>query len=110
VGYLGSVDSKEDEESRMTGVPNAEIAETKERKRSEGGMVVSVGWSDPLASRREPKWEERGYTPAVFVRVARKGLRLYGTWKNLRKTGGRLQSEIIVSRGRGLKSPKRRSG
>jgi hypothetical protein len=29
------------------------------------------------------------YTPAVFVRVANNGLRAYGTWKNVRKTGGR---------------------
>jgi hypothetical protein len=28
------------------------------------------------------------YTPAVFVRVANKELSAYGTWKNIRKTGG----------------------
>jgi hypothetical protein len=32
-----------------------------------------------------PKWEEFGYTPAVFARVASKGLAVYGTWKNVRK-------------------------
>jgi hypothetical protein len=31
-----------------------------------------------------PEWEERIYTPAVFVRVANKGLRAYGTWKSIR--------------------------
>jgi hypothetical protein len=36
-----------------------------------------------------PNWEEREYTPAVFVRVGNKGLRGYGTWKNIRKSGER---------------------
>ena len=29
-----------------------------------------------------PEWEDRGYTPAVFVRVAKKGVRAYGKWKS----------------------------
>ena len=32
-----------------------------------------------------PKWEEYPHTPAVFVRVANKGVVGYGTWKNIRK-------------------------
>jgi hypothetical protein len=36
-----------------------------------------------------PIWEELGYSPAVFVRVANKGLRGYGTWKKIRKNIGR---------------------
>ncbi len=35
-----------------------------------------------------PNREESQYTPAVFVRVTNTGLRPYGTWKNIRKTGG----------------------
>jgi hypothetical protein len=42
-----------------------------------------------LAQQAIPKWEERVYTPAVFVRVANKGLTAYGTWKNIRKIVGR---------------------
>ncbi len=34
-----------------------------------------------------PKREERGYTPAVLVRVANKGVSVYGTWKNVRNFG-----------------------
>jgi hypothetical protein len=34
-----------------------------------------------------PEWEERIYTPAVFVRVPNKELRAYGTWKNIRNFG-----------------------
>src|SRR5579859_1666310 len=34
-----------------------------------------------------PNWEETPYTPAVFARVANKGLRVYGTWKKIRKKG-----------------------
>ena len=30
------------------------------------------------------KWEELVYTPAVFVRVANKGVTGYGTWKSVR--------------------------
>src|SRR5215467_8150585 len=37
---------------------------------------------------RVSNWEQTRYTPAVFVRVANKGLRAYGTWKNLRKIVG----------------------
>jgi hypothetical protein len=31
---------------------------------------------------RVPEWEERGYTPAVFVRVANKGVTTYVKWKS----------------------------
>ena len=40
----------------------------------------------------DPKWEERGYTPAVFIRVRNKGLRAYGTWKIIRSSGGAPQT------------------
>jgi hypothetical protein len=33
------------------------------------------------ALRRVPFWEEMIYTPAVFVRVANKGVAGYGEWK-----------------------------
>jgi hypothetical protein len=33
----------------------------------------------------KPKWELLVHTPAVFVRVASKGLTGYGTWKCIRK-------------------------
>jgi hypothetical protein len=36
-----------------------------------------------------PEWEEYPHTPAVFVRVANKGLAGYGTWKSVRKMGDR---------------------
>jgi len=32
-----------------------------------------------------PEWELFVYTPAVFVRVANKGVAGYGTWKKIRK-------------------------
>jgi len=35
-----------------------------------------------------PEWEEYPHTPAVFVRVASKGLRGYGTWKSVRRMEG----------------------
>ncbi len=35
----------------------------------------------------EPKWELLVHTPAVFVRVANKGVAGYGTWKNIRRMG-----------------------
>jgi len=31
---------------------------------------------------RFPDWEEMGYTPVVFVRVANKGVRVYVIWKS----------------------------
>jgi hypothetical protein len=34
-----------------------------------------------------PFWELLVHTPAVFVRVASKGLTGYGTWKKIRKMG-----------------------
>jgi hypothetical protein len=34
---------------------------------------------------RVPEWEEYLHTPGVFVRVAFKGLRVYGTWKSVRR-------------------------
>jgi hypothetical protein len=34
-----------------------------------------------------PEWEEYPHTPAIFVRVAKKGVRAYGTWKNIRNFG-----------------------
>src|SRR5690242_4222075 len=34
-----------------------------------------------------PFWELLVHTPAVFVRVAAKGLAGYGRWKNIRKMG-----------------------
>jgi hypothetical protein len=37
-----------------------------------------------------PEWELLVYTPAVFVRVASKGLTRYGTWKKVRKMEGRV--------------------
>src|SRR5690349_23445818 len=36
-----------------------------------------------------PRWELLVHTPAVFVRVASKGVAGYGRWKNIRKTGYR---------------------
>jgi hypothetical protein len=36
-----------------------------------------------------PKWEEYPHTPGVFVRVANKGVVGYGTWKSVRRMGGR---------------------
>jgi len=41
----------------------------------------------PVARHSVPEWEETVYTPVVFVRVASKGVRAYGTWKSIRKTG-----------------------
>jgi hypothetical protein len=38
-------------------------------------------------SRNVPFWEFRAPTPAVFVRVANKGVAGYGTWKKIRKMG-----------------------
>ena len=32
-----------------------------------------------------PEWELLVHTPAVFVRVANKGVAAYGTWKKIRK-------------------------
>jgi hypothetical protein len=40
---------------------------------------------------RGPEWELLVYTPAVFVRVANAGLTGCGTWKSVRKMGGRLE-------------------
>jgi hypothetical protein len=37
------------------------------------------------------------YTPGVFVRVAKKGLGGYGTWKNLRRMGGENDMGVGVS-------------
>jgi len=34
---------------------------------------------------RVPEWEEYLHTPGVFVRVAIKGFRVYGTWKGVRR-------------------------
>jgi hypothetical protein len=34
-----------------------------------------------------PEWELLVHTPAVFVRVANKGVTGYGTWKRVRKMG-----------------------
>jgi len=48
--------------------------------------------------RRVPEWEESIPIPAVFARVANKGVAGYGTWKKVRKTGkaeiGRTKMEI----------------
>jgi hypothetical protein len=38
-------------------------------------------------SRNVPIWELLVYTPAIFVRVANKGVARYGTWKKVRKMG-----------------------
>jgi hypothetical protein len=54
-----------------------------QRSREEGGLRFGRG-----SLGVEPKWEERGYTPAVFVRVANKGVRVYGTWKSIRNFVG----------------------
>jgi hypothetical protein len=35
-----------------------------------------------------PNWELLVHTPAVFVRVANKGVAGYGTWKSIRNSGG----------------------
>src|SRR5690242_13842077 len=36
----------------------------------------------PFVFGRVPNWEETPYTPAVFVRVANKGVTPYGKWKS----------------------------
>jgi hypothetical protein len=40
-----------------------------------------------LRERWVPEWELLVHTPAVFVRVANKGVAGYGTWKKIRKIG-----------------------
>jgi hypothetical protein len=45
---------------------------------------VFVGWAEAV-----PKREEFLHTPAVFVRVASKGVAGYGTWKCVRRMEGR---------------------
>src|SRR5216684_1220678 len=45
--------------------------------------------------RRVPEWELLVYTPAVFVRVANKGVAAYGTWKSVRRMGGGIMPEGI---------------
>jgi hypothetical protein len=60
---------------------NAEVTEnaefTERRWRLESRLIK--GWV--------PRWEEYPHTPAVFVRVASKGLAGYGTWKSVRRMG-----------------------
>jgi hypothetical protein len=41
-----------------------------------------------------PEWEEYHHTPGVFVRVANKGVRGYGTWKSVRKMGALRQGRV----------------
>jgi hypothetical protein len=57
-----------------------------------------------------PEWELLVYTPAVFVRVASKGLTRYGTWKKVRKMEGRVgnvsSSKCSNACGRGKKREK----
>jgi hypothetical protein len=36
-----------------------------------------------------PEWELLVHTPAVFARVANKGVAGYGTWKKVRKRGSK---------------------
>jgi hypothetical protein len=53
-------------------------------------MAISVCESMRVpfgVSRDVPIWELLVYTPAVFVRVANKGVAGYGTWKKIRKMG-----------------------
>jgi hypothetical protein len=50
---------------------------------------------------RIPEWELLVYTPAVFVRGANEGVTGYGTWKRVRKMGGRVECSVrwkILSR------------
>jgi hypothetical protein len=45
-----------------------------------------------------PEWEEYPHTPAVFVRVANKGVAGYGTWKSVRKMEDRrIVTEFLVN-------------
>jgi hypothetical protein len=46
-------------------------------------------WTEftPGVSENFPFWELLVHTPAVFVRVANKGVAGYGTWKKIRKMG-----------------------
>jgi len=41
-----------------------------------------------------PFWELLVHTPAVFVRVANKGVAGYGTWKRIRKMGDKGRKEV----------------
>jgi hypothetical protein len=47
------------------------------------------GETGAQGARRVPEWEEYPHTPGVFVRVANKRLAGYGTWKSVRRMGGR---------------------
>jgi hypothetical protein len=49
--------------------------------------IVAEGEGWAMGATLVPPWELLVHTPAVFVRVANKGVRVYGTWKSIRKTG-----------------------
>jgi hypothetical protein len=57
-------------------------------RRWKGGRLQVEVWDPPEMKARWaggwfPEWELLVYTPAVFVRVASKGLTVYGTWKSV---------------------------
>ena len=52
-------------------------------------------------SRNVPIWELLVYTPAVFVRMANKGVAGYGTWKKIRKMG---DGKVGTSEGRNVQT------
>jgi hypothetical protein len=47
------------------------------REKFVSGRVESPAYENCV-----PEWEEYPHTPAVFVRVANKGVRVYGKWKS----------------------------
>jgi hypothetical protein len=57
----------------------------KSLKRKSLSRVASDEWRVTSDERRIPEWELLVHTPAVFVRVANKGVAGYGTWKKIRK-------------------------
>ena len=64
-------------------------------------------------NRGVPEWEERGYTPVVFVRVANKGLIVYGTWKSVWKTEGMWEAKsrsLTPQKSRGFGKTHRENG
>src|SRR5260370_439121 len=56
--------------------------------------IMRLAWVAPRQVRSRdgelvPEWELLVHTPAVFVRAANTGLTGYGTWKRVRRMGGR---------------------
>ncbi len=50
---------------------------------------MGIGDKVRETARRAPEWELLVHMPGVFVRVANNRLTGYGTWKSVRKMGGR---------------------